>query len=251
MLILIIILFIASLMGCTMQPDISKESSDEEICLAIKTDFLRDKCLAYVKEDPNICGNVGCYALARKLKDGTICTTNAEDRTNYWDSSGTVKKVTSEDCQEFAEMDDAEYQKNYQNIVSELSDPNPYIFNPIPYIEENEKNISKSEILSQTVNEICDLDKKDCYGGCPVSQAHCIMAVALVKNDYEICKKMRGRVAWADDCYHIMAFINDNVEICNFARRYTRDECYLDFVTKGINYVYISFERDKRFTENP
>lgn len=251
--ILLIFLLVILITGCNIRPNISKENTDEEICLAIETNFLKDRCLAYVKEDPNICNDFGCYALARKLKDGSICTTNSEDRTKYWGKSetgpgNTIKKVTSEFCQDFAEMSDAEFQQNYQEIVSSLS--TPYTS---PWGREPVKNISKSEILSQSVNEICNLDEKECYGACQVSKARCIMAVALVKEDPKICKEMKGKVAWVDDCYHAMAFMTNDVEICNFAKGYTRDECYLDFVTNGIHYVYLSFnrERDKSITESP
>jgi hypothetical protein len=251
----ILLLLIYFIAGCT---NITGESTDEEICLAIETDYLRDRCLAYVKEDPDICQSAGCYALARKLRDGNLCTMQSEDKTNYWGKNengpgNIIKKVSNEGCKEFAEMSDEEMEELRQNTVGNLANPK------IPKSKQDIRNrgeieyFSKEEILSKTPMETCALDEKECYGTCKVAKGTCIKAVARIKRDPKICKLTGDWVPshWESHCYHELAIVTGDIEICNKAKKVWKDECYFDIITDNIYYIYDSLKdtRDKSIAE--
>ncbi len=233
---ILIVTLLFLLASCT---NITSQSSPEEVCSAIGTDFLRDRCAAYVTENPKLCEGIGCAILARKLGDANICM-------DYGSYDG-------EKCKAFARLTDQELAEARSNILGKLIDPKiktpdqshlrnldcseGCIINESMY-----KYYTREEILSANTEEICYLEKQDCYGTCLVAQGECIKDVARVKQAPEICELM-GNIAlaqhvWKSDCYYELAIITNNIELCNQAQGLYQDECYFTLLADNLPYIY-------------
>lgn len=225
-LILALIFFLAS---CTyVTTNITNQSSPEKVCSAIGTDFLRDRCSAYVTENPKLCENIGCAILARKLGDANICL-------DYGTYDG-------EKCKAFARLTDQELAEARSNIMGKLTNPQvPKPQDPINHPGEIEY-YTQEEILINDPVQMCYLEKEDCYGACVVAQGQCIKDVARVKRAPEVCELME-RIAlsqhvWKSSCYYELAMITNNIELCNQAQTYNQDECYFNLLADNLPYIY-------------
>lgn len=215
------------LVGCSSLPN--NKSTSEEICSAIKWEEVREGCLAYVKEDPSICRDSGCYVLAFKLKDPSICTNNGDDKriVSTSGSYGQNVNYSNDKCLLFAGMDDVKRKEFYNEVTEEII--HPKVSNILPASREPVDEYSIEEILSKSPQELCFLEKKNCYGTCEVARWDCIKSIAILKNDYKICKLLPKNPI--SNCYKDFGIAKKDISVCNKANEIGRDVCYMNVVT--------------------
>jgi len=198
----IVTFLIILISGCTtFEPLPNSENSDEEICLSIKSDKLKNQCLAYIENNPEYCQKYGCYALAVKLLNKNICTTDGWD-----DSDG--------EC---------------LNLISIAEDRNLDI--------ELRKKLELNCDDCSNVN-FCNIDKTDCYGSCDVSRTLCIRSVAAINNNPDLCELPQISPQLSKDiCYSVVGSYNKNIETCNRISSLsdlTRERCYFNMVADSL-----------------
>lgn len=196
----------------------TSRSSDEEICLSMKTDSLKNHCLSYINDDPDYCQEYGCFILASKLMNEDICTNNHHD----------------EECISFVTSI-----KNGKDLDSELKKRLELSCrsyrNPLDIQDEEEGDCSSLDI--------CDIQNNECYGSCDVRRHSCINSVAAINNKPEFCDLPQA--TRHGGCYYNVGSYNKNIEMCNKITSSIvsiRDRCYLNVITDRLEmkYGYIS-----------
>lgn len=193
----------------------NSQSSDEEICSSIENDKLRNQCLAYVNDNPDLCQEYGCYALAVKQVNENVCTNDGWD-----DSEGKCLSIVAIAKNQSL---DIELMKKFQLNCKEIGKF---------YDERNTEAGDCSSI------DICDIQNTECYGMCDVWRSLCIQSVAVINNNPDYCELSQ---VTRSSCYYRVGSYTRNIELCNKispSDDLTRERCYFNVVADSLEIKY-------------
>jgi hypothetical protein len=203
-------------------PNVNKDSTKEEICNAIKTDFLKNQCLAYINDNPSFCDYDECYnIMAFKLGKVSICS---KSRDAFCPKLANLSEIQKQEIFDFYEKDLSSCEVHSQNIIEVLDNNTLYKGGDTYTCSNNPKD--------------CDLNNKECYGTCDVARTGCIIKVASILKNKEICNYIKENFSGKERCILILAIATKDLELCKKLRTYYRDECFLNYATDRTHHIF-------------